>query len=237
MGTTRLLRFAVPVAGAVILAAGAIAVTASAAGLGVGSLLGAATPTPKPSAATSTGAAGRDAACTDFLGHLASQLNISSSKLDSAAIAAAKQTIQDQVSAGKLTQAQADKIEAKLSSGNLCALGGGAAGGARGKVEVATRDYLAAAASALGLSEAQLMSDLKGGQTLSQVAAAQGVSEDQFKAKVVAALKPKLDAAVAAGKLTQAQEDKLLSKFQNGDPPLWNATRKGAASPTPTPAA
>lgn len=219
---------------AVILAASAIAVTASAAGLGVGSLFAATTPTPKPSAATSAGAT----ACQVFLGHLAGQLKVSPSKLDTAAIAAAKQTIQDQVTAGKLTQAQADKIEARLGSDSLCELGrAGIAGGARAKGGAATHDYLAAAASALGVSEAQLRSDLKGGQTLSQVAAAQGVSEDQFKSRVVAFLKPKLDAAVTAGKLTQAQEDSALAKFQNGDPPLWNTARRGAASPTPTPAA
>lgn len=234
MSSHRLLRLAIPVAGAVILAAGAIAVTASAAGLGVGSLFAATTPTPKPSAATSAGAG----ACQVFLGHLAGQLKVSASKLDAAALAAAKQTIQDEVAAGKLTQAQADKIEARLSSGSLCTLGrAGDAGGKGARTGVATRDYLAAAASALGVSEAQLMGDLKGGQTLSQVAAAQGVSEDQFKSRVVASLKPKLDAAVTAGKLTQAREDSALARFQNGDPPLWNRARKGGASPTPTPAA
>jgi uncharacterized protein YidB (DUF937 family) len=234
MRSNRFLRIAIPVTGAVLLAAAAIAVTASAAGIGVGSLLAASsTPTPKPSASAS-GGNGKAAICQDFLGHLATQLNTSSTKLDAAALAAAKQTIQDQVAAGKLTQAQAGKIEAKLSAGNLCALGGA---GDRAKAAGATGAYLAAAASALGISEKQLMSDLKGGQTLSQVAAAQGVSEDQFRSKVVATLKPKLDAAVAAGKLTQAQEDQLLAKLQTGDPPLWNTTRKGGAAPTPAPAA
>jgi uncharacterized protein YidB (DUF937 family) len=234
MRSNRFLRIAIPVAGAVLLAAAAVAVTASAAGLGVGSLLAAsATPSPKPSASPSAGGA-RTAACQDFLGHLAGQLKTSTDKLDAAAIAAAKQTIEDQVVAGKLTRDQADKIESRLSSGNLCALG---RSGARAKAGRATGDYLAAAASALGISEKQLTSDLKGGQTLSQVATAQGISEDQFKAKVVAALKPKLDAAVAAGKLSQAQEDKLLARFQAGDPPLWNTTRKGGATPTPAPAA
>ncbi|HVD01791.1 MAG TPA: hypothetical protein VNG93_11705 [Candidatus Dormibacteraeota bacterium] len=236
MRTTRLLRIALPVAGAVLLAGAAVAITASAAGLGVGSFLAASsTPTPRPSASAPSGT-GRAAACQNFLGHLAAQLNISSSKLDGAGIAAAKQTVQDEVAAGKLTQARADKIDARLSAANLCALGAGGAGARGAMAGVATRDYLAAAASALGISETQLMTDLKGRQTLSQVATAQGVSEDQFKAKVVAALKPKLDAAVAAGKLTQAQEDKLLAKFQAGDPPLWNSVRKGGASASPTPA-
>src|SRR5205807_2754689 len=86
--------------------------------------------------------------------------------------------------------------------------------------------YLSAAASALGITEDQLKMDLRNGQSLSQVAAAQNVSEDDFKAKVSAALKPKLDAAVAAGKLTQAQEDEALAKLQQGDPPLWSRVHK-----------
>ncbi|TMC10038.1 MAG: hypothetical protein E6J29_12550 [Chloroflexi bacterium] len=86
--------------------------------------------------------------------------------------------------------------------------------------------YLSAAAGALGITEAQLKMDLKNGQTLSQVAAAQNVSEDDFKARVSSALKPKLDAAVAAGKLTQAQEDAALAKLQQGDPPLWSRVHK-----------
>ena len=234
MKLPRLLNFALPVVGAGLLAATAIAVTASAAGLSVGSLL-AASKTPSPSASAST-ARGTDtgagsAACQDFLGHLATQLGVSSDKLDTAAIAAGKQTIQDAVTAGKLTQAQADKIESKLSVDNLCRFGRG-----REAMAGAIKVYLDAAASALGISDTQLVADLKGGQTLSQVAAAQGVSEDTFKAKVVAAVKPQLDAAVASGKITADQEQKILDKLQNGDPPLWNGRPgKAGASPAPTP--
>jgi hypothetical protein len=227
MKPNRLLRIAVPVAGALLLAAAAV-VTASAAGLGVGSLFADPAP-PSPGATAGKGSA----VCQDFLGHLASQLGISGDKLDTAAIAAGKQTIQDQVAAGRITQAEADKIEAKLTAGNLCRLGAGG----RYRAAGAIREYLSAAASALGVSDSELKGDLKAGQTLSQVAAAKGVSEDQFKSKVVAILKPKLDAAVSAGKLTQAQEDAVLAKLQKGDPPLWNSARKGGASPTPTPAA
>jgi hypothetical protein len=91
---------------------------------------------------------------------------------------------------------------------------------------MAMSGYLTAAASALGVTEAQLKADLKSGQNLSQVAAAQNVSEADFKAKLVAALKPKLDAAVSAGTMTQAQEDAQLAKLQAGDPPLWTLTHK-----------
>jgi len=76
------------------------------------------------------------------------------------------------------------------------------------------------------VTEAQLKADLKSGQNLSQVAAAQKVSEADFKTRVTASIKSKLDAAVAAKAITQAQEDAQLAKLQVGDPPYWNSTHK-----------
>jgi hypothetical protein len=155
MRTARFLRFAIPAAGVLLLAAGAVAVSASATGLSLGSLEAATSPS--TSAATT-------------------------------------------------------------AAGVPVAFG-------RGSVRAgAIRAYLSAAATALGVSDRRLLGDLKSGRTLSQVAAAQGVSEDQFKTSVVATLKPKLDAAVADHRITQAQEDRILARLQNGDPPLWNRT-------------
>jgi hypothetical protein len=229
MRTPRFLRIAIPVAGALLVAAGAIAVTASAAGLRVSPLAAAtASPSPKTGTGAGTRAAGGNASatCQAYLGHLATQLGVSQAKLDSAALAAAKATVQDQVKSGKLTQAQADKIEARLPATGLCSAAIGELGKTRAPMAMARGAYLTAAAAALGVSEAQLKADLKNGQTLSQVAAAQNVSEANFKTKLVAALKPKLDAAVTAGTITQAQEDAQLAKLQAGDPPLWSSTRK-----------
>ncbi|HBH41245.1 MAG TPA: hypothetical protein DDW26_04960 [Rhizobiales bacterium] len=226
MRTPRFLRIAIPVVGALLVAGGAIAITASAAGLRVGSPLAAtATPSPKPSAGTAAGnAGGRAAACQAYLGHLATQLGVSQSKLDAASAAALKATIQDQVTNGKLTQAQADKIEAKLPATGLCSAAVNGLG--RTRAAAAAGAYLTAAAGALGVTEAELRQDLKNGQTLSQVAAAKNVTEADFKAKVVAALKTRLDAAVSAKTITQAQEDAQLAKLQAGDPPLWNKVHK-----------
>jgi hypothetical protein len=227
MRTPRFLRIVIPLAGVLLVAGGAIAITASAAGLKVGSPLAATTtPSPKPSAATAAGIAGGTAAaaCQAYRGHLATQLGVSQAKLDAASAAALKATIQDQVTSGKLTQAQADKIEAKLPTTGLCSAAINGLG--RAKAAVATSAYLTAAAGALGMTEAELKQDLKKGQTLSQVAAAKNVTEADFKAKVVAALKTKLDAAVSAKMITQAQEDAQLAKLQAGDPPLWNSVHK-----------
>jgi hypothetical protein len=228
MRTPRFLRIAIPVAGALLVAAGAIAVTASAAGLRVSPLAAATTPSPKAGAGNTAGGSGNaSAACQAYMGHLATQLNVSPAKLDAAALAAAKATVQDQVKSGKITQAQADKIEAKLptASAGFCS---GAINelGKAPRASLAKSAYLTAAAAALGVTEAQLKADLKAGQNLSQVAAAQKVSEADFKTKVTASIKAKLDAAVGAKAITQAQEDAQLAKLQAGDPPYWSSTKK-----------
>lgn len=227
MRTPHFLRIAIPAAGALLVAAGAIAVTASAAGLRV-SPLAAVTASPSPKTNTGPNAAGTGkeaAACQAYMRHLAGQLGVTQAKLDAASLAAAKATVQDQVTSGKLTQAQADQVKAKLPSTGLCS----AAIGRLGRTQhdsVATGAYLTAAAAALGITESELKADFKAGQTLAQVAAAKNVSEADFKTKVVAALKPKLDAAVAAKTITQSQEDAQLAKLQAGDPPFWNAKHK-----------
>jgi hypothetical protein len=73
-------------------------------------------------------------------------------------------------------------------------------------------DDLDAAASYLGLTTANLLTELQSGKTLSQVAdATSGKSTAGLVAALVAHEKQELADAVAAGKLTQAQADQLGS--------------------------
>jgi hypothetical protein len=68
---------------------------------------------------------------------------------------------------------------------------------------------LAAAASYLGLSTTQLRTQLVSGQTLAQIAKAQGKTADGLVAAMVTASKQALDTAVGNGYLTQQQADYL----------------------------
>src|SRR3981081_3197124 len=97
MRTPRFLRIAIPVVGALLVAGGAIAVTASAAGLRVSPLAAATTPSPKAATGAAAAGSGKTAVCQAYMGHLATQLNVTPAKLDAAALAAAKATVQDQV--------------------------------------------------------------------------------------------------------------------------------------------
>jgi hypothetical protein len=221
IATPRRLRLAGFAAGAVVLAGAAVYVTASAAGYNL-SLKG------SPSASTQTALASTpdkvgtaSAACTDFKAHFASDLGTSQTKIDAAYQQAVTQTLADEVKNGTLTQAQADKIRQRLTGGAPCALPAGLgtnAGGAQ-----YTQALMAAAASALGITPQQLKTDLAGGMSLSQIAAAQKppITEDQFRTKLIADIKPLLDKAVAGQKMTSAQEQQILQRLQTGPIPYW----------------
>ena len=68
------------------------------------------------------------------------------------------------------------------------------------------------AATYLGVTNAQLVTDLRAGKSLAQVATAKSKSVDGLKQALLAALKQKVDAAVAAGRLDAARAQKLLER-------------------------
>ncbi len=72
---------------------------------------------------------------------------------------------------------------------------------------------LAAAAGALGMTEAELVAELKAGKSIKQVAEAKNVDLTKVTDAMVAAMKAHLDAEVASGEHTQAEADAKLAKF------------------------
>jgi hypothetical protein len=74
-----------------------------------------------------------------------------------------------------------------------------------------------AVADKLGITVAQLQTDLQSGQTLADIAKSKNVSVADLKTAVVNVIKPTLDQAVKAGTLTQAQEDSIIQNIQNAD--------------------
>ena len=65
----------------------------------------------------------------------------------------------------------------------------------------------------MGLTEAELREQLESGKSLAAVAAAEGKSTDGLKDALHDAVKEDLDAAVAAGRITQPQADEALQRF------------------------
>jgi hypothetical protein len=145
--------------------------------------------------------------------------------LVSALVDTAKKQLDAAATAGRITPERKQALEADLEqritelvNGKLPAFsahglrggpgfGLGLLGLARSTLESATTEYL-------GLTEAQLESDLRSGKTLAQIAAARGKSATGLVSALVNAAKKQLDAQVAAGRLTRSQADELEATLE-----------------------
>jgi hypothetical protein len=137
----------------------------------------------------------------------AKQLGISSSKLSAALKHALSDRVDAAVAAGRLTKEQGDALKQRINSDSVPLFGGlGHESGHFGFFGGGD-----AAAAYLGLTEAQLHSELESGKTLAEVAQAHGKSVGGLIDALVNATKKRLDEAVTAGHLTKAQEDEMLS--------------------------
>jgi hypothetical protein len=225
------LRVAGLAAGAAAVSGAAVLVSASAAGYNLPFLTPSSDPSQASAASLDQQARQPSALCTDFITHLAGDLNTSQAALNAAYQKAIGETLADEVKSGKLTQSRADAIKQRLAGKAPCAI----ANGLQPRPGLAPfRPALRSAeASALGISDATLKADLGKGMTLSQIAAAQHVTEGQFRERVIAKLKPVLDAAVTNKKLTPAREQAIIKRLQTGPIPLWD---KPVSKPAATPA-
>jgi hypothetical protein len=84
---------------------------------------------------------------------------------------------------------------------------------------------LGAAANYLELTQSALRAQLAGGQTLAQVATAQGKTVDGLVSAMVAAQRKALTAAVSSGFLAQAQADRLSANLEATTRALVNGLR------------
>jgi uncharacterized protein YidB (DUF937 family) len=157
----------------------------------------------------------------------AKQLGVDPAKLSDALRQALANQIDALVASGRLTKEQADALKQRIQSGQVPLFGGRFGFGHEGFRHFGFAD-LGAAASYLGLSAADLRSQLAGGKTLAQVAQDRGKSVDGLVSALADAAKKKLDAAVAAGRLTQAQEDSIVGDLKQR---LTELVNRGFARP------
>jgi hypothetical protein len=164
----------------------------------------------------------------------AGRLHVTPQALSSALKQAREDQIDAAVAAGRLTKQQGDELKARIAQGETPALGGfgfgpmrgapgfehrgemfrggfGGFGGFGGVVEAGSKTV----STYLGITEAQLQSELASGKSLAQIAQAHGKTAEGLVAALVAAAKTRLDKAVAAKYLTAAQEQKILTKLKS----------------------
>jgi lambda repressor-like predicted transcriptional regulator len=159
----------------------------------------------------------------------AGTLGVDPSKLSDALKKALENQVDAQVTAGTLTQGQADAIKKRIDDGTQPIFGGpGFGGGPRGHFGrfghggpgfgfgfgfggPGLTSGIADVATYLGLKPADLATQLRSGKSLADIAKAQGKTVDGLKAAITDAMTKQFDAAVTAGKLTKDQETKLLA--------------------------
>jgi hypothetical protein len=131
--------------------------------------------------------------------------------LETALVAAIKTKIAAAKAAGKLDAARADRLLQRAPQ--LVERLVNATPRARApRAKIAHGGLLKVAATYLGVTNAQLVTELRAGKSLAQVAAAKSKSVDGLEQALFAALKQKLDAAVAAGRLPAARAQRLLER-------------------------
>lgn len=141
----------------------------------------------------------------------AQQLGIDPSRLSEALKKAIERRIDAAVADGRLTRAQADALEARIEAGDVPLFFPPKLGLDRHGPFGHHLGGLDAAAAYLGLAEADLRAALEGGKSLADVAKEQGKSVDGLVQALVDRAAAKLNAAVAAGRLTDAQRDALVA--------------------------
>ena len=161
----------------------------------------------------------------------AGRLGVTPSALQNAFKGALKDQIEAAVTAGKLTRAQADAIEARIDAGQGLGFGGIGRGpggpgghGGPGGLHGILGPSLDAATTYLGLTEAQIRTQLQSGKTLAQIATAQGKTADGLIDKLVTAETAQLAKAVQDGHLTAAQQTQILANLKQRVTDMVNGT-------------
>jgi hypothetical protein len=157
------------------------------------------------------------------------------SGLIAALVAHEKQEVADAVKAGRLTQAQAEQIAPTLTQRFTDLVNGvrqaGGPGFGRGPGHGpggGHGDDLDAAATYLGTTTSNLVTQLQAGKTLAEIA---GSKTSGLVAALVANEKTELAAAVTAGRLTQAQADQIVPTLTQHFTDLVNGTFRDGGRP------
>ena len=156
--------------------------------------------------------------CEVFLDTFAAELGVERDALAPAAAAAANAALDAAVAAGGVTEERAAEIRERIADGdpNLCQRLGGAGGPRHGgdhDRHHVMYELSEAAAGALGIEHSDLLERLRAGESLREIAQAEGVDYATVTEAVLAAARAELDEAVAAGTISRERADEILERI------------------------
>ena len=187
--------------------------------VGVAAVEAAPSPSPSPSGSTNYAHV--------FLEKLANILHLTPSQTQADIKQAELQTVDQMLKDGKITQAEADALKARINGSqglgpfpgpgfSFREHGNGNFGAYRTLMMDLRTAELNAAASALHMSVSDFQSALRSGKSLADLETQQKVADSTVQTAVKSAAKGVLDKAVQAKTITQAQEDAILARIGTG---------------------
>jgi hypothetical protein len=153
---------------------------------------------------------------------IAEALGISVEKYEETVTAAQTQVLEEAVSEGVLTEEEADRMQQHLASDGF--------GGLRmGHRSPKTSLLMTVAAEKLGMTEAELRTELENGRSIADVAEEKGVDTQVISDAYLEQTQADLDAQVADGSLTQEEADARLEQKTDALPDRLTSTRSDPA--------
>ncbi|HUF54268.1 MAG TPA: hypothetical protein VMR52_10915 [Dehalococcoidia bacterium] len=171
--------------------------------------VGAQEATPTPSDDTDTQDVERNERVDHYLELLAANLVISVEELEEGLTQTHIDLVNEKVADGTLSEEEAAEIIERIESGEgrlFPPFGGGHHGGPLHRI---IGNILESAAGILGMDKADLREHLGEGNSLGDVAEANGLNVDDFKAALQEDLQAKIDAAVADGTISEEMGQRL----------------------------
>jgi len=159
-----------------------------------------------------------------FLSKVADKLGVSEDELQTAIDEARTETLDEAVDEGLLTEEQAERLQ----DGGFPF---------RGRPRHGPGHVMDAAAEALGMPQDELMEQLRDGNSLAEVAEAQGKDLKAFKAELLDQVQAQLDELVAEDDLTQEQADGIFQRTEENIDSIVNGEgcHGGFGGPRPGP--
>jgi hypothetical protein len=171
------------------------------------------TPTPSADGGDDGGEEERERPFENFLDKLAENLGISREELDATIDETQIELIDEAVAEGRLDEEKAAELKERIENGEPLFPFFPGPGPHHGPFFPGIRWLLDSAAELLGLENDALLEQMREGNSLAEIAEAQGVDVDQLKTDLLAAAKEDLDAKVAEGDLSQERADKIYQRF------------------------
>jgi uncharacterized protein (DUF433 family) len=154
----------------------------------------------------------KDLAQGKSIAQVATDHSVQPSAVISALVTAADAKVTAALNAHKITQAQATKLDARIPTVVANFVNKPHPRAVRADLRDLRKDAVQIAAKTIGIPAKQLVSEVKGGKTVAQVAADHGSSGQAVITALTTAIEKKIDALVAAHKLTPAQGQALEAK-------------------------